>query len=222
MNSIYYIFHKEYRLLSSLLNSFLVGFLFFQIASNQLGDLEITKELIILLNRCLLIIIILAMIFSQILNKRRITFFTKIPEWSRRISLPFHSIRLSYFLLISFLFSFTILIPPFFLKETDIDSVLLFALFFSFINATLEEFIWRGILLSGLREYVSSFYAIIITSLGFGLYHISIGIPLIFSLLFAFGGLFYSIVVLKSNSIYPAILLHIVINIGMVLNGWII
>ncbi|MGD6957411.1 CPBP family glutamic-type intramembrane protease [Rossellomorea aquimaris] len=36
-----------------------------------------------------------------------------------------------------------------------------------------------------------------------------------------FGGLFYAIVVLKTESIYPSIAFHMVMNLGMVLNGWI-
>jgi uncharacterized protein len=38
-------------------------------------------------------------------------------------------------------------------------------------------------------------------------------------LLFSFGGLFYGIVVVKTNSIYPAILFHFAANMGMVLSG---
>lgn len=216
------IYDKEHRSMSSILVSFLVSFLFFQLASNQVENLEVTKELKILLNRCLLIIIFMGMILSQVFYKRRISLFAKLPKWSSKITLPFHTIKLSYFLFISFFVSCTLLIPPIVNEKVDIGSVFLFAVLFSIINATLEEFIWRGILLSSLSEYVSPLYAMLVTSLGFGLYHIAIGIPFGLSLLFSFGGLFYSIVVLKSNSIFPAIVLHLVINIGIVLNGWIV
>lgn len=216
------IYDKEHRTITSLLVSFLVSFLFFQLASNQIENLGVTKEFNILLNRCLLIIILMGMILSQVLNKRSITLFAKLPKWSSRITMPFHTIKLSYFLLISLFGSCTILIPTIINANVDIGSVILFAIIFSIINATLEEFIWRGILLSSLSEYVSPLYAMIITSLGFGLYHIAIGIPFVLSLLFSFGGIFYAVVVIKSKSIYPAILLHIVINIGMVLNGRIV
>ncbi|MBZ5753606.1 CPBP family intramembrane glutamic endopeptidase [Metabacillus rhizolycopersici] len=119
--------------------------------------------------------------------------------------------------------SSTILIPLFRHQEISyLKSILLFGILFAIINATLEEVIWRGIMLSSLKRNVSTFYAVVITSIGFGLLHLSIGIPLIISLLFSFGGLFYAIVVLKTNSIYPSIVFHIVINLGMVFNGWII
>nr|WP_280157667.1 CPBP family glutamic-type intramembrane protease [Priestia aryabhattai]MDH3131841.1 hypothetical protein [Priestia aryabhattai] len=38
---------------------------------------------------------------------------------------------------------------------------------------------------------------------------------------FSFGGLFYAFVVLKTKSIYPAVVFHFIINLGMVFNGWI-
>nr|WP_239583652.1 CPBP family intramembrane glutamic endopeptidase [Metabacillus iocasae] len=100
-------------------------------------------------------------------------------------------------------------------------SFVTYGIFFSIINAFLEEFLWRGIMLSSLKSNVSTFFAVFTTSTGFGLLHISIGIPLVMSLLFSLGGLFYAVVVLKTNSIYPAIAFHLIINLGMVFNGWI-
>ncbi|MGG0643065.1 CPBP family intramembrane glutamic endopeptidase [Sporosarcina gallistercoris] len=102
-----------------------------------------------------------------------------------------------------------------------VKSVLPFAIGFAFLNAVLEELIWRGSMLSSLQRNVSTLYAVLTTSIGFGLLHISIGIPVMISLIFSFAGLFYAIVVLKTKSIYPAIAFHFVINLGMVFNGWI-
>lgn len=46
-------------------------------------------------------------------------------------------------------------------------------------------------------------------------------LPLL-GLLFSFCGILNAIVVLKTESIYPSIIFHMVMNIGMVLNGWIV
>lgn len=103
-----------------------------------------------------------------------------------------------------------------------VKSLLLFAFLFALINAVFEEMIWRGPLFSSLLRQTSVSYALIVTSAGFGLLHLAIGIPVAISLLFSIAGLFYGIVVYKTNSIYPAILFHFVLNIGMVLSGWIL
>nr|WP_270182374.1 CPBP family intramembrane glutamic endopeptidase [Alkalihalobacillus sp. CinArs1] len=115
-----------------------------------------------------------------------------------------------------------IFLPLLFQEVSYIRSLLLFGVLFALINATLEEVIWRGVMLSSLKRSVSTLYAVLITSVGFGLLHISIGIPVIMSILFSFGGLFYAIVVIKSRSIYPSIVFHMLINLGMVFNGWIV
>ncbi|WP_286197721.1 CPBP family intramembrane glutamic endopeptidase [Bacillus sp. ISL-34] len=179
-------------------------------------------EMKIIINRSLLMFIMVGTVISLMLSKQKIFFFALLPEWHRRITMPFHTIKLPYFLLIGLMVSSTILIPLFSQEMSDLKTILLFGILFAIINATLEEVIWRGIMLSSLKRNVSTFYAVVITSIGFGLLHISIGIPVIISLLFSFGGLFYAIVVLKTNSIYPSIVFHIVINLGMVFNGWII
>ncbi|CAH0305580.1 type II CAAX endopeptidase family protein [Peribacillus sp. Bi134] len=219
---ILYISPNKYRSSVSLFIFFLLGTLVYQLGSSYINEWNISKEMKIIINRCLLMFIMIGTMISLLLSKQKIFFYTLLPDWHRRITMPFHTIKLPYFLLIGLMVSSTLLIPLFSQEMSDLKTVLLFGILFAIINATLEEVIWRGIMLSSLKRNVSTFYAVVITSIGFGLLHISIGIPVLISLLFSFGGLFYAIVVLKSDSIYPSIVFHIVINLGMVFNGWII
>jgi uncharacterized protein len=201
---------------------FSIGLILYVLASDYLFSLELSKQTKVLLNRCLLLCIIISVIISLLRSQQKINAFTMMPNWREQIVFPHHTLPTRIFLLFGLLGSFTIFIPLFFKGVVLSKSFLLFALFFSFINALLEEFLWRGVLLSSLRVNISTPYAVVTTSIGFGLLHLSIGIPLIMSLLFSFGGLFCAFVVLKTKSIYPATLFHFVINIGMVLNGWIL
>lgn len=85
------------------------------------------------------------------------------------------------------------------------DSVILFTIIFSLLNGIFEEVIWRGILLHSFQEGLNNtLYAIIFTSIGFGLQHISLGFSLLPSILFSIGGVWFAIVNLSSNSIYPS------------------
>lgn len=220
---IIYISTNRYRSTISLFIFFLFGLLMFQILTLLISDWDISVESRIIINRGLLLFILVGTIISLMMSKQGIYFFAELPDWQRRITMPFHTIKLSSFLLIGLLGSSTIfvsLLSP--EKINYLKSILIFAILFAIINATLEELIWRGIMLSSLKRNVSTFYAVLITSIGFGLLHISIGIPIIISLLFSFAGFFYAIVVLKSRSIYPSIVFHVVINLGMVFNGWIL
>ncbi|PFG03527.1 CPBP family intramembrane glutamic endopeptidase [Bacillus sp. es.034] len=217
---ILYLSGKNNRSVASLFLFFLIGFLLFQWATGWINRWNISKETNILLNRSFLIFILFALAVSQWIAKEKIRFYMRFPDWSKRISMPSHTIPLPLFLMIGLAGSSTIFIPLIW-SEGFSESLFLFAIGFTILNATLEELIWRGVMLSSLIRNTSVIYAVTVTSIGFGLLHLSIGIPLLLSLLFSFGGLFYSIVVLKTDSIYPSIAFHMVINMGMVLNEWI-
>jgi uncharacterized protein len=211
------------RFVISTFIAFLISFFLYQLTNAYVNHFDISRELKVLINRGLLLMIFLGISIVNLLLNKKITFFNHKPKWNQSMSLPFHTIKLSYFMLIgltisgiSFL-SFLLQQDPSFIK-----SMLLFAIVFSIINATLEEMIWRGIMLTNLMEHISVRNAVIITSIGFGLLHLVVGISFMVSLLFSIGGLFYGFVVIKTNSIYPAILFHFVVNMGMVLSGLIL
>ncbi|MFB1050392.1 lysostaphin resistance A-like protein [Paraliobacillus sp. JSM ZJ581] len=194
----------------------------FQIATDYYTDWDISKKMKIIINRSLLLLIICGSLLSILLSKQKVFLSTTLPDWHKRVTLPLHSIKMPFFLLLGLIGSTTIFIPLLFLEDISYTkSFVVYGLFFSIINAFLEEFLWRGIMLSSLKINVSTSFAVITTSIGFGLIHISIGIPMIMSLLFSLGGIFYAFLVLKTNSIYPAVLFHFIINLGMVFNGWI-
>ncbi|MCA0149882.1 MULTISPECIES: CPBP family intramembrane glutamic endopeptidase [Rossellomorea] len=219
---ILYLSTKNNRSIASLFLFFLVGFLTSQCATGWINGWDISKETNILLNRSFLIFILVALAVSQWIAKKKVRFYMRLPDWSKRISMSSHTIPLPLFLLIGLAGSSTIFIPLIWSEGiSEVKSLFLYAIGFTILNATLEELIWRGVILSSLLRDTSVIYAVTVTSIGFGLLHLSIGIPLLLSLLFSFGGLFYSIVVLKTDSIYPSIAFHMVMNMGMVLNGWI-
>lgn len=218
-----YLSTKKNRSVISLFLFFLVGLLVFQLATGWINEWDVSKEIKILLNRIFLFLILIGLVISHLVSKEKIVFFTQLPNWRRRLSMPSHTISTPLFLLIGLLGSSTIFIPLIWYPViSDVKSLILFAIGFAILNAILEELIWRGMMVSSLKRNVTTLYAVVVTSIGFGLYHISIGIPVLISLLFSFGGLFYAIVVLKTESIYPSIVFHMVINMGMVLNGWIV
>jgi uncharacterized protein len=213
----------EYRFPTSILLAFLVSFFLYQLTNRFIDNFEVSRELRILLNRALLIIIVVGLCVVHLLNKKKLLFFNNKIEWNHHMKMPFHTIQISHFLLIGVLISGASFVPFTLQQEPHhLQSILLFCLLFSLINAILEEVIWRGIMLASLKAHASVTMAIMMTSIGFGLLHLSIGFSLIVSLLFSLGGLFYAFVVLKTNSLYPAILFHFVINVGMVLSGMIL
>ncbi len=216
-------FNKEKRFVISILLSFLVGFVIFMVTNDFVGMMNSPKEIKIILNRFSLVFIMLAIIFSHLFFNKKVYWYNEKPDWGNPIVLPFHKVNTFWFWMIGIVVN--VIIYVFFIVQKDLEyiqSLFLFSLFFSFINAVFEEIIWRGILLSALKKYISTVYAVIVTSVGFGLFHLSIGFSIPLSLLISVAGLIYAFITLKTNSIYPSIVFHIVINMGMVYSGLII
>ena len=187
-----------------------------------MADTDIPKDWNIILNRLSLAIIIVALYITHLLYRQPVSFFHRKPDWGTHLRLPGHAVPIFHFWLIGLLVNCAVYLPFIIMQGAEeIKSIFLFALLFSLVNAVFEEFIWRGPLLASLIRHASVSYALVVTSIGFGLMHLAIGIPLVLSLLFSFAGLFYGVVVHKTGSIYPAIVFHLVLNMGMVLSGWI-
>jgi uncharacterized protein len=218
-----YAVNAKTRFMNALFIAFLMSFILFQLLNTWIADTGIQDDWRIILNRLSLILIVTALYITHLLYKQPVSFFQQKPNWSGHLKLPGHAVPIFHFWFIGIIVNVAIYVPLIVRQGTEtITSLLLFAFLFSLINAVLEEMIWRGPLFSSLMRHTSLPYALIVTSMGFGLLHLAIGIPLTISLLFSAAGLFYGYIVYKTNSIYPAILFHFVLNIGMVLSGWIL
>jgi uncharacterized protein len=215
--------NKEKRFVTSLLFSFLICFALFMVFNNFVGTMEIQKETKIILNRLSLGFMILGMVLTHLFFHKKISWYNQKPDWKNPIVLPFHKIHTFMFWLIGIVIN--LVVYGYFILQKDSDylqSLLWFCLLFSLINAVLEEVIWRGIMLSALKDVTSTGYAVLVTSIGFGLLHLAIGFSIALSLLISFAGVIYAILTLKTNSLYPSIIFHIIINIGMVYSGFIL
>jgi uncharacterized protein len=177
--------------------------------------------------RLLLVFQIIPLIIMFLLLKQPISFYGNAPKWNELIWFPFiwsgfHSVTVKKFLFIAISINLLSLAPFYYdnlgiLLERAIIGILLF----SVINATLEELIWRGLLLKLISHQLGEKWAVIITSIGFGLQHYSLGFSWLTCLFFTLGGLFYGEITVKSKSILPALMWHIVLNILMILSGFI-
>lgn len=77
-------------------------------------------------------------------------------------------------------------------------------------------------MLSRFSEQLGEKWAVVITSIGFGLQHYSLGIPWAVCIAFSIGGVFYGGITVKSGSMIPAMIWHFVLNILMVSSGFIL
>lgn len=94
------------------------------------------------------------------------------------------------------------------IEATDTTNMLIFLLFICVIAPICEEILFRWILLKPLRKF-GDVPAILLTSLFFGLYHGNLS-----QFFYAFaGGMIFAMVTVKSNSVLPALFIHMSNNI---------
>lgn len=199
-------------------------FVYMYVNSHWIIDLN-PKELHIFFNRLSLIFIMIPLIALSLIYKIPFMRYWKKPQWNELIRIPFiwsgfHQSKVKFFLLIALTINFFTFMP-FMIRNgwTYIQEVWLFAIIFSITNAVLEEMIWRGTLLSRFSEHLGDKWAVIVTSLGFGLQHYSLGFSWGVCIAFSLGGLFFGGITIKSKSIVPAVIWHMSINALMVFSG---
>jgi len=202
-----------------------LGFLIYLFAKDYEVPGVVSSEMDIFLNRFSLIFILIPLFIYSLYIKAPFINYFKRPEWNEIIMFPFiwsgfHQVKIKVFLAIALLINIAVMSPFMIINGWNaIMEILWFAIIFSFTNAILEELIWRGVLLSRFTEQLGEKWAVMITSFGFGLQHYSLGFPWSICIGFAFGGFFYGVVTIKSKSILPAIIWHIVLNFLMVFSG---
>ncbi|QGH35962.1 CPBP family intramembrane metalloprotease [Gracilibacillus salitolerans] len=220
---------KRYRYIIINIFIFLLSFQLYVSVRQLLHIYMENIQVIVILDRILLSIVILSLVFTSYLYKKPVDSYLNKPQWHNRVYFPFvthgfHFIKISKFLKIAILCNVVVFVPLilFFNNMEQIRNLLFFAIIFSLINATIEELIWRGAFLNLLSKEFSMVFALIVTSLAFGIQHVVLGIPILAAVSFSIGGLFFAIVVIRANSIFPAIMWHFIINLFMVFSGLII
>lgn len=222
---IYFIVEKSGKLFIVTTILFGFGFIIYLFAKDFAVPGVETSEMDIFLNRLSLVFILIPLFTYSLYIKVPFINYLKRPDWNGIIIFPFiwtgfHHVQIKVFLPIAFLINIAVMLPFIIMNGWNfIMEVFWVAIIFSFSNAILEELVWRGVLLSRFTEQLGEKWAVIITSLGFGLQHYSLGFPWPVCIGFAFGGFFYAVVTIKSNSIIPAIIWHILLNFLMVFSG---
>jgi uncharacterized protein len=199
-------------------------FLYLYVNSRWIFDLN-PQKLQLLFNRLSLIIIMIPLIALSLIYKIPFMRYWKKPQWNEMIGIPLiwsgsYQTKVKYFLPIAVtinLFTFM----PFMISSgwSYIQGVWLLAIIFSITNALLEEMIWRGTLLSRFSEQLGDKWAVIVTSLGFGLQHYSLGFSWGVCIAFSLGGVYFGGITIKSKSIVPGVIWHLSINALMVFSG---
>ncbi|GIP33176.1 CPBP family intramembrane glutamic endopeptidase [Paenibacillus sp. J2TS4] len=219
---------RRFTPLHTAILGYMAGFLLYRAFNDWIGSMMIGHERIILLNRLSLILIIAPIALLSFMYREKPIPYLGRPDLRAKLFFPFiesgfHQVTVRTFLIIAFLINAAVFAPFIFMRKESLDpSFFVIAISFAVINSILEEVLWRGVLLRRFGEAIGVYPGLMVTSLGFGLQHHSLGFDWWICLLFAGGGIFYGAVVLRSGSLYPAIVWHGVLNLLMAYSGLIL
>ncbi|MEH7124905.1 CPBP family intramembrane glutamic endopeptidase [Bacillus sp. JJ1773] len=217
---------NQSRVFVWVLAAYTIGYLVLLYGDRLIEELPLNISSIMIINRSLLLFPILFMVYVIKKFKKNWNLYGLKPNWMATISFPFiwsgfHTVTIRVFLLIALCINLAAFIP--FLSLTKFNfgdpNFLLFIILFSIINGTLEEILWRGIVLTRLVDLAGEKAAVLFSGLGFGLSHLAFGYSWWLCFLFALGGIFYAGITIRSGSILPAIIWHIIFNVFMILSG---
>lgn len=203
-----------------------IGFSFYLFTMKQVSFPS--REITIIAKRLCLLLIFIPFFIDALVRTQRISLNFHRTKWNNTLYMPFiwrgpHQVKIYIFLIIAISINIMTFIPFLLQKEFSyIQHILPFALLFSIINGILEECIWRGILLYHFTNQLGEKWAVLLTSIGFGLQHYSLEFPWSICITFILAGVFYGGIVVKSNSIVPAIIWHVTLNVLMVCSGLIL
>lgn len=185
---------------------------------------ECTREVEIILSRFSLLGYIIPYFIFMKLSKPQ-TNYLSIGSFRNSIHTPliWRGIRdpIWRFLLIAsgvILISFSFVID---FGREDFYMLLLYGVLFAVVNSILEEILWRGFILPRFVDYLGEKIGLIITSIGFGFYHYSIGFPWVICALFSLCGMLLGGVAIRSKGLLPVIILHFIMNVMFALSGMI-
>jgi uncharacterized protein len=197
---------EESRLFAWVMISFFGGNLLVIYLDKFIEGVIVDPFLQVIMNQCLFIIPILSMCYVIKQFNESISCFFKKPE-------PFSFL---YILLLVILAGIIFLL---FIKD-GINVFLSFFLF-SLIHATVQEVIWRGILLTQMIKIANNTTATLFTSAAFALNTTIFGFSPFIMLLYLTFGFIFGFLTTRLKSILPSILVHSLLLLFCFINGWI-
>ncbi|RCX21492.1 hypothetical protein DFP94_102245 [Fontibacillus phaseoli] len=202
---------------------YIIGYGFSVFLRSFVYDWNLSTEWSIILSRFSLLGFILPFFIMNIIKKPK-TSFLSMGSFRNTIYFPFiwsgvlkdPIWRLLVIFSIIIISSFGFIID---FKQSDIVLLLLYAVTFSIVNSILEEILWRGYILSRIVSDLSEKFGLVITSIGFGFYHYSLGIPWFICAIFSVFGVFMGGVAIRSQGLLPVTIMHFLLNILFVFIG---
>lgn len=201
---------EENRLFAWVMISFFGGNLILFYTDKFIEGYQYIPFYRVIINQVLFLIPILSICYVIKQFNKKISFFFNKPEVNNT-NKPIYIILLLLSVGVTFIF----------INNSGSDLNMFLSLFtFSLIHASLQEVMWRGILLSQLIKITNETSAILFTSITFAMNTTIFGFSTAVVLLYLILGFLFALLTIKYKSILPSIFAHSFVLIFFYLNDW--
>ncbi|NWQ43786.1 CPBP family intramembrane metalloprotease [Bacillus sp. EB106-08-02-XG196] len=201
---------EENRLFAWVMISFFGGNLILFYTDKFIEGYQYIPFYRVIINQVLFLIPILSICYVIKQFNKKISFFFNKPEVNNT-NKPIYIILLLLSVGVTFIF----------INNSGSDLNMFLSLFtFSLIHASLQEVMWRGILLSQLIKITNETSAILFTSITFAMNTTIFGFSTAVVLLYLILGFLFALLTIKYNSILPSIFAHSFVLFFFYLNDW--
>ena len=205
--------------------AYFIGELLYLYGNRFIDSLSYHVNILLMLDKVLLLFPILMIFYVCHKFKQDVSLFFKKTKWNQGISLSFLSRRLFYlsiyrFLMIALSIT-TIMYLPFIILEAPNFQLRWFfwILVYAAISSIMEEVLWRGMIMTAMKNLTNESFAIFFSSAAYGFSYIMFGYSLSICLLISLFGCYWGFVTFRSGSVIPAMIWHFVFQVLMVLSG---
>lgn len=205
--------------------AYFIGELMYLYGNRLLNELSYHVNILLMLDKLLLFFPIMIIFYVCRKFKQNVTLFFRPIDWNKLISFSLvfgksFTQSLSRFFYIAVSITLIIFLPFILLESPDFHIKWLFWIFlYAAITSIMEEILWRGLIMTAMRNLTNEIFSVIFSSIAYGFSYIMFGYSLSICLLIALFGCYWSFITFRSGSIIPAILWHFIFQILMVLSG---
>lgn len=205
--------------------AYFIGELIYLYGNRLLNNLSYHVNILLMLDKLLLLFPIAIIFYVCRKFKQDVTVYFHKPIWNQQVTHHFFSHKLFSLSIFHFLIaavSITILmyIPFIIIESPNIQlQWFLWILIYAAISSIMEEVLWRGLIMTGMKNLTNNTFAIFFSSAAYGFSYIMFGYSLAICALIALFGCYWGYITTRSGSIIPALIWHFIFQILMVLSG---
>jgi membrane protease YdiL (CAAX protease family) len=205
--------------------AYFTGELLYLYGNRLLNSLSYHVNVLLMLDKLLLLFPIAIIFYVCLKFKQDVALYFKKPVWNQQVSFSLFSNQLFslsvfHFLLAAISISIIMYIPFIIIEQPNIKWPWFFWIFvYAAICSIMEEVLWRGLIMTGMKNLTNESFAIFFSSAAYGFSYIMFGYSLAICMLIALFGCYWGFITSRSGSIIPAMLWHFVFQILMVLSG---